>query len=157
MPIKPYVTDSVSIGIGQRHDVVFHANQDAGNYWIRADIGNCGRNANAGNVRSIVRYDGASTSDPTTSGVSKDLACRDEAVRPYVDNEVPRNQFSRAVRRLSTDFNVDTSDGRLVQWLINGSDIRVDWEKPTLQYVLDGNSAFPEELNLYEINGADEW
>ncbi|KAI6845513.1 laccase-like multicopper oxidase [Hortaea werneckii] len=157
VPIKPYVTDSVSIGIGQRHDVVFHANQDAGNYWIRADIGNCGRNVNAGNIRSIVRYDGASTSDPTTSGVSKDLACRDEAVRPYVDNEVPRDQFSRAVRRLSTDFNADTSDGRLVQWLINGSDIRVDWEKPTLQYVLDGNSAFPDELNLYEINGADEW
>ncbi|KAI7351268.1 laccase-like multicopper oxidase [Hortaea werneckii] len=157
VPIKPYVTDSVSIGIGQRHDVVFHANQDAGNYWIRADIGNCGRNANAGNIRSIVRYEGASTSDPTTSGVSKDLSCRDESVRPYVDNTVPRDQFSRAVRRLSTDFNVDTSDGRLVQWLINGSDIRVDWEKPTLQYVLDGNSAFPDELNLYEINGADEW
>jgi hypothetical protein len=55
------------------------------------------------------------------------------------------------------DFNVSTINGHLIQWLINGSDTCIDWSKPTLEYVQDGNLTFEDKLNVFEINKKDEW
>ncbi|KAF2166071.1 multicopper oxidase [Zasmidium cellare ATCC 36951] len=161
VPIKPFTASSVSIGIGQRYDIIINANQPVANYWLRADVGTaCGRNLMAGKILSIMRYEGAPVADPTsTNTITKPTACYDESVTPYVTNLVPADQFTTAMKSFSMDFNVSrTADGgALIQWLINGSDIRVNWEKPTLQHVLDSNYTFESKHNVFEISQIDTW
>jgi FtsP/CotA-like multicopper oxidase with cupredoxin domain len=159
VPIKPYTTSSISINIGQRYDVIINANQAVGNYWLRADVATqCGRNRTPNGIKSIIRYEGAPEVEPTTQNtVTKSTACYDESVVPYAPNTVPKADFRNAMSNLVMDFNLSTVNGPLVQWLINGSDIRVDWSKPTLQYVQDGNYTFEKRMNVFEINQRDQW
>lgn len=159
VPIRPYTTNSIAIGIGQRYDIIINANQAVGNYWLRVDPA-CGANAMAGKILGILRYDGAALSDPTTvNRTPKSTACYDESVTPYVNNQVPRDQFDGAMDTFIMDFNLSRTaeGGALVQWLINGSDIRVDWERPTLQNVLDKNFTFEAKRNVFEITQRDTW
>jgi hypothetical protein len=67
---------------------------------------------------------------------------------PYALNQVPKVEFRNAVSRLEMDFNMSTVNGPLIQWLINGSDTRIDWSKPTLEYVQNGNYTFDIALLL---------
>lgn len=159
VPIKPYVTNSISINIGQRYDIIINANQDVGNYWLRADVATgCGRNRRPNAIRSIIRYKGAPDEEPTSQNpITKSIACYDESVTPYAPNQVPREDFREAIKHLTMDFNVSTVNGPLIQWLINGTDIRVDWSKPTLEYVQDGNYTFEKKMNVFEINEKDSW
>ncbi|PPJ50459.1 hypothetical protein CBER1_06755 [Cercospora berteroae] len=156
VPIKPYVTKSVSLQIGQRADIIIKADQAIGSYWLRADIGTaCGRNLMEGKILSIIRYDGAPSSNPTqaTSEITKSTACYDETVRPYVNNTVPSSEFNAVRQNIELDFNQTTtaSGGALVQWLIDGSDMRVDWSYPTLGQVLDSNNTYADKQNVIEI------
>lgn len=63
VPIVPYNATSVSIGIGQRYDIVVTADQSnvASDFWIRAvPDAFCSRNANRNNIRGIVHYNSKS-------------------------------------------------------------------------------------------------
>lgn len=94
VPIEPYFTTSVLIGIGQRYRVIVEARPDDagdgsnpvpqdGNFWIRTwGATTCSQPGQAGYERTgILRYDAASTSDPTSQPWPNiSLACSDE---PY--------------------------------------------------------------------------
>ena len=91
VPIEPYWNTSVLIGIGQRYNVIVEADPVAGignslpddsNFWIRTWVADdCGTQGGSAGYEEtgILRYDDASTSNPTSSPwspVSK--ACSDE-------------------------------------------------------------------------------
>lgn len=94
VPIEPYFTTSVLIGIGQRYRVIVEARPDEdddgsnpvpddGNFWIRTYVANiCGQQGLTGYERTgIVRYNKKSTSDPTSKPWPNiALDCSDE---PY--------------------------------------------------------------------------
>lgn len=162
VPIKPFTTNSVAIAVGQRYDIIVNANQAVGNYWLRADVGTaCGQNAAPNKILSIIRYEGASTDDPTTTNdIIKSTECYDESVTPYVFNTVPSDEFESAMESFTMDFNrtIYANGGALVKWVINGSDILVNWQHPTLQNVLDSNYTFETQANVFEIERpANAW
>ncbi|KAL9075600.1 MAG: hypothetical protein Q9157_003956 [Trypethelium eluteriae] len=159
VPIKPFTSQYLALATGQRYDVVVDASQAAANYWIRADTDTaCSKNANQGNVKAILSYEGANEADPTTTGITPPMGCADMAVTPYVSNTVPQDQFSSALQYLSMDFNVSqTVKGPLVQWLINGSGIDVDWSRPTLQYVIDSDTNYTDDMNVFEVGETNKW
>ena len=79
VPIQPYTSDSVLVGIGQRYNIIVEANpiqyndsspiQDDGNYWIRTWIPpNCGMKSGTEGYEKagILRYDSSSTTAPTS-------------------------------------------------------------------------------------------
>ena len=139
---------------GQRYDVVINANQTVGNYWLRVGTGGgaCdGPNANAANIRSIFTYSGAASGNPTSTGITLPTGCYDETVTPWVQTDVPSN----TPRQLQVGFNISAAQDNLVQWSINSSAIQIDWEKPTLQYVIDGNTTYPTSDNVITIEGAN--
>ena len=143
---------------GQRYDVVINANQTVDNYWLRVGTGggSCdGPNANAANILSIFTYSGAASGDPTSSGITLPTGCYDETtVTPWVKTDVPSN----TPRDLEVGFNGSATVGsvsNLVQWSINSSAILIDWEKPTLQYVIDGNTTYPASDNVITLEGAN--
>lgn len=97
VPIVPYTTDSVSLSIAQRIDVLVEANADVGDYWIRGGwVTACSNINNPSNITGILRYDSSSTADPTsTSTVTASTSCGDEpyvriivALRPVLNNAV---------------------------------------------------------------------
>ncbi|KAJ9138645.1 Multicopper oxidase [Pleurostoma richardsiae] len=120
VPIEPYNTSSLSIGIGQRYMVVVDANQEPGEYWIRTHPAT-GCNAFTGqwkggnpgifndtfepfNVTTgIIRYASADGSvptgtaalpDPTTTPHNYSRACLDEpyeSLRPKVPWYIDRH------------------------------------------------------------------
>ncbi|KAI1385834.1 putative multicopper oxidase [Hypoxylon trugodes] len=91
VPIKPYDTDHIVIGIGQRYHVVLNAdpiNTDKfpaasdGNYWIRTVATTGCQGFEVGNEpderQGILRYNASSIDVPTTFRTNYSLACRDE-------------------------------------------------------------------------------
>jgi hypothetical protein len=74
VPIVPYSTQWLFIGIGQRYDVIITANQAVSSYWFRADVQQaCGANNNIFNIKAVFSYDGAAPGNPATQG------CADES------------------------------------------------------------------------------
>ncbi|KAK3370939.1 multicopper oxidase-domain-containing protein [Lasiosphaeria ovina] len=158
VPIVPYTADSVQITIGQRYDVVVEANAAPGNYWLRAGwVNTCSMNGSPGNITGIVRYDGASTADPTsTSSVVITSSCLDEPAASLVPHLAidPTNIPNITLENLS--FGFDT----YFKWTVNTSSLLLDWANPTVEKILDGESIFPTEYNVVAVqpsSSAPEW
>ncbi|OAT09933.1 laccase 3, variant 1 [Blastomyces gilchristii SLH14081] len=160
--ILPYQTDWLFLGIGQRYDVIIHADQEIDNYWFRAEVQRgCGENAMNGRIKSIFRYKGADpNAEPTSVASNYTQSCDDEqGLVPFVPIDVPSEHFIREVKDLNVTFEPEvTSPGQnIVHWKINGIPIETDWEYPTLQYVLDRNTSFAPKLNVIELPEANVW
>lgn len=173
VPVEPYVANRVFVGIGQRLDVVIEANQTASNYWFRADVpvdvGTCGSSDNAEGIKAIFHYSNATDSRPTTeaweqTGLDANR-CRDESyetgrLEPYWDSFVPSDPLTANSAFLDVGAFTDgvTTDGdQLFRWAVNTSSIRVDWNKPSLEYVQEGNTSYPSNLNMIPIDFDVDW
>ncbi|KAF2194460.1 multicopper oxidase [Zopfia rhizophila CBS 207.26] len=157
IPIIPFTANSLNLAVGQRYDVIVNANQTVGNYWLRVGTGGgkCdGPNANAANIKSIFRYEGSTSGNPNSTGITLPTGCYDETnIVPYVKTTVPRN----LPQELKLSFSQTAATNNLVQWHINASAIQIDFKTPTLQYVIDGNDSFPTTDNIYVVGEAHKW
>lgn len=152
VPINPFPKDWLFIAIGERYDVIITANQNVDNYWFRAEVQTgCGANANTGNINAIFSYAGAPNALPTTTATAYTPGCADETgLVPYVVKDVPSSTFISQAKALdlAAQFGVTTNGQNIVQWSINTTVLNIDWEKPTLKYVAEGNTSYPANLNL---------
>lgn len=171
VPIHPYTTNWVLLHIGetlpclvscqllivsgQRYDVVFTANQTAGNYWFRVVVETTCFSANEGSGLSIFSYTGAGAANPTSTGTTKPSNCQDEQpLVPWVANNVPSSQFTSQAKTLPIDIELPgttTNHQNLVVWGVNLTAIDINWQKPTLTYVATGDTNYPVVDNLIEI------
>lgn len=79
VPIVPYTTTMLSIGMGQRYDIIVNATASSGNYWIRAiPQVECSDNENADNILGIMMYDSSNTTEPSSTAYSYTDSCNDE-------------------------------------------------------------------------------
>ncbi|KAL8747014.1 MAG: hypothetical protein Q9190_001054 [Brigantiaea leucoxantha] len=91
VPIVPYTTDSVLIGIGQRYHVIVEAKPTDGdsvasadqNYWIRNVLSQpgCGNITQPNERVGIIRYSSNGTNDPVSTRANYNLTCSDEPYR----------------------------------------------------------------------------
>lgn len=152
------------IAIGQRYDVLITADQEVDNYWFRAEPQEeCGQNWNSGNILSIFSYEGSADSDPSTTGTSYTSGCTDQTgLIPWWKKDVPQDLFAAQSQDLdilmSAGSNASWSNGNtIVQWSLDNTLMTVDWRKPTLEYVFNGESNFSSSQNVIELPSADEW
>lgn len=128
VPIVPYETKSINIGIGQRYDVIVTANQDAGNYWLRAvpQTTCSATNENTLNIKGIFNYDSVDVATPTTTTTMFDDNCNDESsLVPFVALDADAAGVEDVF-----DIGVDTSTG-LFRWTINSNPFLSDWGSPS--------------------------
>lgn len=107
-----------------------------------------------GKIIGIFRYEGAPEEDPTSTATTYTPGCADETqLEPFVERVVPSGGFEEQARdmEVTLDNGVNADNENIVQWKIDGSTISVDWDVPTLQYIIDGNSSYPESFNLIEL------
>jgi iron transport multicopper oxidase len=125
---QPYPVDSVTLYAGQRYSAILTANQTVGNYWIRAlpiidglsssDAAAYGTFTNGINS-AILRYSGASSSDPTTPLVASKNSLVESKLVPYVKMASPGPTDSQATEsssfhRYDLDFTLDYSSFKYV-------------------------------------------
>lgn len=156
VPIEPYTADSVMLSMGQRYDVIVEANATSGDYWLRGDwIDECMTNDNSDGITGIVRYDNTSTADPTsTSTVTTAQSCNDEPSSSLVPHVAIDVGSVTQTTSETLSFKFDS----YFKWTLNDSSLLLDWENPTLEGIIEGNSTFPTEYNIVDINGtSSDW
>ncbi|KAI0134129.1 multicopper oxidase [Xylariales sp. AK1849] len=156
VPIVPYETDYVTIGMGQRYDVIVEANQTAGNYWMRAipQTACSSTNENTLNIKGIFNYDSVTVEDPTSTMAIYDDSCSDEDasnLAPYVALDVDSSDVEEVF-----DIGLDASTG-LFRWTINDNIFLSNWSSPTLGQVVDGVTSFETEQNVVKLNETNSW
>lgn len=168
VPIHPYTTNVLKIGIGQRYDVVIEANQPISTYWMRVDALDlsvapgqappCGAsNKMANHTMAIVSYIGApnTTANPTTSPYTHDNVCEDE---PY-DLLVPwLAKHVGAVSETVSKELVITQDAstKIYRWFLSGTTFQMDYAHPSLLSMYNNNTAYAGPLAL-NVDTPGEW
>lgn len=156
VPITPYETTVLDIGMGQRYDVIITADQAsvASDFWLRAiPQSACSDNDNTDDIKGIIYY-GSSPSTPSTSAYDYSDSCDDETdnIVPYLSKTVG-DSSSTNLEAASVGFNSDS----LFRWYLNSTTMVVDWAEPTLAQLLAGNTSFEASNAVITLPNADEW
>ncbi|GAM86790.1 hypothetical protein ANO11243_048100 [Dothideomycetidae sp. 11243] len=156
--IDPYVTDLITLGVGQRTDIVVEADGNPNStYWMRANISlPCSLNDGISpDAVAVVYYDNATQNAVPTSvstvDPSKYAYCGNDPLSitvPYMpltpDPKPPVTQELNIVFTVNaTGYNV---------WEVNGESFRGDYNDPTLLEAKLGNFDFPPERNVHGHN-----
>nr|ABM21603.1 laccase 2 [Sclerotinia minor] len=148
VPIVPYTTETLLIGIGQRYDVIVEANAKPNNYWIRANWGTaCSSNLRAANATGILRYNSSSTAEPTSVGATPRGTCGDEPLASLVPHlAMDVGDYALMDEKLNWIL------GNVITWTINSSSLVLDWTNPTTLQVFRNESIFPTDYNVVPIS-----
>lgn len=138
--------------LGQRYDVVFTANQAAGNYWFRAAADGQCQSRNALQGRAIFTYSGQTVADPTTSPpANPPTGCIEPVTTPQIAKNVPSSTFAAQSKTLPVAFGPVAVQGNTVLWTINGTSMILDPGFPTVKYVAQNNNNFPQSYNVVQV------
>jgi FtsP/CotA-like multicopper oxidase with cupredoxin domain len=156
VPIVPYNATTLSIGIGQRYDIIVTALESSGDFWMRAiPQESCSDSNNVDNILGIVRYDSSSTSDPTTSAYDYTDSCDDEDIsnlKPYL-TLAASDSYS-----LEGDFAVMVGrSNNVVKWYLGGTSFMSQWDYPTVLQVAEGNDTWSTDQHVIKLDTANEW
>ncbi|CAK7198437.1 hypothetical protein SEUCBS139899_001098 [Sporothrix eucalyptigena] len=164
VPVQPFQVESIQIGIGQRYDIVFTADADEDNYWIRSGWNtNCqaiGNNGDvSGNGTAILRYDASSTADPTTEDTVGIMStCFDEDRTHLVP--ILNVNVTNLSEIVVQDLGLTTAIKGYLTWTLNTSTLYLDWLEPSLKQVHDHNTSYFQEENIVSVGdgfAADDW
>lgn len=155
VPIVPYTAESVSIGMGQRYDVIVEATESTGNFWLRAiPQESCSDNDNVDNILGIVRYDSTSTDEPTTTSYTLDDSCADEDasnIVPYVAIDVGSTISD------TDDELAALSIGTTIKWTMNSVSFVSEWDYPTVLAIAEENVTWSDEEHVWALPDANVW
>ena len=154
VPVQPYQTDFVTIGVGQRTDVIFTANAGSGSFWLRAFNSPCG-DTNGPDGRGIIYYKGTDPSVPPTSEGQQATA------NPTCGND-PLSQTvpQYAIPAAEPDTTITLTIGGapdsqgIFRWSFNGISFEGDIDAPALFDAVAGVN-LPPQRNVY-VTGTNE-
>ncbi|KAI1496051.1 multicopper oxidase [Biscogniauxia marginata] len=155
VPIEPYTTTVLDIGMGQRYDIIVTADQSsvADSFWMRAiPQSACSDNANSDDIMGIVYYS-SDVITPVTTGYDYTDSCDDETdnITPYLSKTVGDAGFQ------TSEDAANTLVDSLFKWTLNSTSMVVDWEDPTLLQVVNSVTDFETDDAVIELATAGEW
>lgn len=157
VPIEPFTTNIVSIGIGQRYDVIVNTtgmSDIAENFWMRATPqAACSDNANGGDIKGIISYGTVDT--PTTTEYDYVDSCADmnsSNLVPYLSKTVSSEHWN-----IDEEVTVGTNTAGYFKWFLNESSMAVDWEDPSLLQIYEGNTTWNTSDNVVTLDADNKW
>lgn len=155
VPIQPYTTNVVTLGVGQRTDVIVKANLPAGSSaFMRSFISKCSAIGSSTQQEALaaIFYNGANTTKtpPSNKTTYDDTHCGNDGL----NKTVPAFHFpatSAPATLVHIDVaNVNNATGHNV-WTMNGSTFRANYDHPILLLANLGNTSYPEDpqWNVY--------
>jgi FtsP/CotA-like multicopper oxidase with cupredoxin domain len=157
VPIKPYTTTVVTLGVGQRTDVIVNATgKPTSLYWMRSDVDmDCLNNtATIPNGTAIIYYEHADTSAlPTTTPTPwTNNQCRND---PLVTTIPYYPQTPPAIPGTTKDvlINLAANSTGFIEMFVNNISFRINYDNPLLLLAKAGNTSYPEDpqWNVYNF------
>ncbi|KAI8243845.1 oxidoreductase [Colletotrichum sp. SAR 10_96] len=153
VPVEAYDTKVVTLGIGQRTDVLVKAN--AGNakssYWIRSNITSCSL-ANQPLGLAALFYDQADQNQNPTStawNVPDPGNCANDDLaitKPVMKLTPPTPSYVKTM-----EIQVTRNASGIVQWTLDGEDFRGDFNSPTLLQTNKNNLTYAADWNVKNV------
>ena len=153
VPVRPYDTDVVTLGIGQRTDVIVKANMTSGSaVWLRAFLPDCVGTATQPLALAAIYYDKADTSKTpnSTSNSNLNTACVNDPLEkttpffpfPATSNPATTTTINIIAGKNSTGHNL---------WFMNGVSFRANYDHPVFLLANAGNTSYPydPQWNVY--------
>ncbi|KAJ4408882.1 hypothetical protein N0V82_009612 [Gnomoniopsis sp. IMI 355080] len=155
VPIVPYNTTDLSIGMAQRYDVIVTAKDlTEGSFWLRAiPQESCSESDATDDIKGIIRY-GSSTDEPTTSAWDYTDSCLDESssdLIPYVSIAASNSDI-----QAESEAGLQVTENALL-WTMGGTSFVSEWSYPTVLQALEGNDTWTEKQRVIELQEADQW
>lgn len=157
VPITPYTATDLSIGMGQRYDIIVTGlTGTTSDFWMRAIPQEaCSDNDNVDNILGIVRYDSSSTADPTTTAYTDIIdSCADEDasnLAPYLAIDVG------AVVDTDTEEAGLGGTGTTIKWAMNSISFVSEWNYPSVKAIAEGNTSWTTDEHVWSLPTANEW
>lgn len=154
VPVQPYTTKVVTLGPGQRTDIIVNATGSPTDVvWMRSDIDMvCLQTvATIQTALAAIYYESAdSSSTPDTTGTTwESRNCQNDPLNqtvPYYQLTPPEPETVQAVT-ITVGFN---ATGFIVMFM-NNSSFRADYNDPVLLDANAGQFSFPTERNVYNF------
>jgi FtsP/CotA-like multicopper oxidase with cupredoxin domain len=156
VPVKPYTTDVVTLGIGQRTDVIFNASGSSTNLvWMRSEIDmDClNLTATVSTAQAIIYYEDAdpsATPSSTPYSWQSEQCANDPLSRtvPFYPQALPNNTYSQNV-----EITLGVNATGHVVFFVDGSSFRADYNYPVLLLTKQGNTSYPysPDWNVYNF------
>ena len=160
VPIKPFNTEYILLGVGQRYDVIINANQTASNYWLRAEVASDCLSRNDFNGLAVFSYSGVKVANPSSTAYPQPpQTCIEPTPIPFWNQPVPSSGFNSVVKTLEVGVTkaVEVPGGPLIfVWSLNGS-MDVQWELPTLSYFYNDNTNYTDRSNVFPTLEEGSW
>lgn len=162
VPIVPYTTTSISIGMGQRYDVIVTANQAsiASDFWLRAIPDTfCSTNYNPDLIKGIIHYDDSTATPTTTAYTITENNCLGEpsaSIVPFV----ALTASTAADVSLDDEVTVEAGDietGVVEKWFLGDVNFVVNWKEPTALLVVEGENTYNESYAVTEMSTKNSW
>ncbi|EXJ86620.1 hypothetical protein A1O3_03573 [Capronia epimyces CBS 606.96] len=153
VPVQPYDTEFVTIGVGQRVDVLVTASAASGSYWLRAhNSPGCG-DTNGPDGRAVIYYSGVDSSIvPTSTGTAPPAnpVCANAAL----SGTVPAYAIPAAEADTTITLTIAgaTNGTGVFHWTMNGVSYSGDLDTPLLFSGIqtqDQASSLPAERQIY--------
>lgn len=158
VPIEPYTTDTLSIGIGQRYDIIVNTtgmSAVADNFWMRAiPQSACSDIDNGNDIRGIISY-GSTVGTPTTTAYDYIDSCAEEGASnlvPYLAKDVSDDYWN-----LESDVTVGTNTAGHFKWYMNDSTMAVDWSYPSLMQLYENDTIWDADDNVVMLASSNKW
>ncbi|KAI1379954.1 putative multicopper oxidase [Hypoxylon crocopeplum] len=149
--IDPYDTQVVTLGVGQRADVLVNAHAKPGSaFWLRSNLTTCS-SANEPSALAAIYYEGADKNSVPTStpwDIPDPGTCANDDLaltKPYYPMALPPPSFTQHM-----DINYFTNSTGHLLWEFGGVTARVDYNDPTLLRAHDAGSGFQPDLNVID-------
>lgn len=155
VPTTPHTVDFLTLGVGQRADVLVTANNYTTNmFWMRSSAPGgplCG-GSNMDEVMAAIYYEGADTNAvPTTLRGSNDTLCENAPLGTtepeYSITPTPEGAYVFDI----TISLVLNSTGNY-EWRLNNQTFRANFNYPSLMLAAEGNTSFPYDPQWQVFN-----
>ena len=151
VPVTPYNTSVVTLGIGQRTDIIVQGLANStGAFWMRSNA-TCSTSLNP-QALAVVYYEKANTSSvPTSQPAAYTPGCDNDQLATTVPFfPIPAKQPTTT---LNLDLTVAHNASNQWVWSVNNKTYRADWNNPELLLAKQGNLSFLSipSLNSYSV------
>lgn len=151
--VQPYTTKVVTLGVGQRSDVLVTANAGDHNsaFWIRSNITSCS-NANQPYAVAALYYGGADTTKAPTSqawDVPDPATCANDDLsltKPMYRITPPTPSYEATY-----EVTILPNASSIFLWHFDNVSARVNYNAPPLLLANAGNLTFPTEANVRNV------
>ncbi|KAK9781498.1 putative Multicopper oxidase-domain-containing protein [Seiridium cardinale] len=151
--IQPYNTTVVTLGVGQRADVLVTADAGAANssFWLRANLSSCS-SANAPNAAAAIFYESADT-DAAPNSTAWDVPDPGDCANDPLESTIPVYAVELPEPSWTQNLDIGTfiNESGNYLWTLGGVSARVDYNSPSLLQATEGNFSWTAEQNVLDF------